>query len=150
MTHLLWLNIPRTINKNLMSREKHLASWGSVLLLCFARRSWSDLWLSESKPSCAAGGLKGQGPSVCQEGLTQPLWPAPAFPDANLRGWGPAKTLLCSMAQITVAVPKTWVLTCSACRGLYSVPLPSLIGTGKCPQTELDETEEKLTAMKGW
>jgi hypothetical protein len=70
LPHLKWLNIPRKINKNLMSREKHLASWGSVILLCFAERPWSDLWLSESKPSYAAGSLMGQGPRIDQEGLT--------------------------------------------------------------------------------
>lgn len=53
-----------------MSREKHLASWGSVILLCFAERPWSDLWLSESKPSYAPGSLMGQGPRIDQEGLT--------------------------------------------------------------------------------
>lgn len=51
-----------------MSGEKHLTSWGSVILLCLARRPLSDLWVSGRMPSHAAGGLKGQRPSVYQEG----------------------------------------------------------------------------------
>lgn len=62
LTHRSWLNVPKKINKNLMSREKSPASWGFchlVITLCKETLA-SNLWVSERMPPHTAGRLKGQ------------------------------------------------------------------------------------------
>lgn len=162
LTHLSWLNTPRKINKNLVSREKHLTSWGSVILLCFVRRPWSDLWVSERMPSHAAGRPKGQGPSVYQDGSSYPLWPTRPLSWCQHEGLGPPQRPSSAAWPRSPSSPSFLDLGLGLCqsshyrarrqagRQLHTGPQPSVAGTVKCPQTELDETEEKLTVLKAW
>lgn len=62
LTHRSWLNIPKKINKNLVSREKSQASCAFchlVIILCKETLA-SNLWVSERMPPHTAGRLKGQ------------------------------------------------------------------------------------------